>query len=208
MIAAMKGLQGHGFALAITLLAVLPGGCAAPRADAPTTRTTVRIADRRAAIERTLTLLRQLGLPPGRVDWATGEIESRPTTSAQWFELWRIDPPDAWQRLESSLHTIRRIVKIRMIGPPTATQPDHGPATLAIEVRKQRLSMPARQVTTASGALNIYSARTPAEQPGAKATWVDLGRDPRLERLLLERIVQAGIVEPVGATTAPGRRGR
>lgn len=191
---------------ALSLVAVFAAGCAAPRADVPPTRAAVRVADRRAAIERTLTLLRQLDLPPEHVDWNAGEIRSRPTTSAQWFEFWRIDPPDAWQRLESSLHTIRRVVTIRLSGPTAASQPKPAAATLSIEVRKERLSMPARQVTTASGALNIYSAAMPTEQPGAQAHWVDLGRDPRLEQALLERIVRAGIVEPLGAATAPAAR--
>ncbi len=204
MIAAMRVPRVPSFG-PVVLLAMLLGGCAAPRADAPPTRAAVRIADRRAAIERTLTLLRQLGLSPGRVDWQAGRIESRPTTSAQWFEFWRIDPPDPWQRIESSLHTIRRIVTVRYEAPEASSQPAGHIGTLSVEVRKQRLSMPARQVTTASGALNIYSAAMPVEQPGAKAHWVDLGRDPRLERLLVERILRAGIVEPAGSTTAPDR---
>ncbi len=185
------------------IVGLMIGGCAAPGGDGPATRRLVHVADRRAAIEQTLTLLRQVGLPPGRVDWDAGEIETRPTTSAQWFEFWRIDAPGAYQCLESSLHTVRRIVRIRLRPADAPAAADV--AELEIVVRKQRLSAPARQVTTASGALNIYSQRTPTEQPGGRAHWVDLGRDPLLERMLLERMLRRGIVTQIGDATRPAR---
>ncbi len=64
---------------------------------------------------------------------------------------------------------------------------------VSVRVDKSRLSVPQRQVTTASGALVVYSQRIPTVE-GTRAAprdeqWVPLGRDGLLEGDLLARFV-------------------
>lgn len=160
----------------------------------------LHVTDREAFIDDALSLLRLVDVPPRYVERATGLIVSEPTTSAQWFEPWRVDAPGGYQLLESSLHTVRRTVTIRIEpSDEAATQPVSaaGGAAQRVSVRvdKERLNVPPRQVTTASGALSLYSARMPTEAgmrgPVARfATWVPLGRDPILEENLLARLAE------------------
>lgn len=180
------------------LLAILPlAACEAPPAAVGPTAVRVEIPDREAFIDSTLTRLREMDFPPARVDRLAGRIESRPTTSGQWFEFWRVDSRGSYQTLESSLHTIRRIVLVRLepADPPTTTQPvESGTFRLSVEVQKERYNAPQRQVTTASGALAIYSERLPTEEGlrGAASRgeqWVPLGRDLLLEEFVLEQIL-------------------
>lgn len=67
---------------------------------------------------------------------------------------------------------------------------------LQVEVEKERYSAPERQVTTASGALGLYSQKTPTiygyrkSKPG-DVQWISLGRDELLESDLLQRLLRA-----------------
>jgi len=198
----------------------------------------LRIPDRDAFIEASLTLLRSCDLQPQRVDWVGGQIVTHRTTSAQWFEFWRIDAQGPYQTLESSLHTIGRVVTITIESVPpedrAAERIESGPAEtpttvssepmpeevvgpvsseqeqesvepapsqpagsdlfrVTVRVDKYRYNAPHRQITTASGALAIYSERIPtteglrkAETPGA--VWVPLGRDGLLEAYLQAKL--------------------
>lgn len=152
---------------------------------------TVQIPDREAFIDATLTLLREHDLPPQRVDRQDGLVVTRPTTGQQWFEFWRRDSQGGYQLLESSIHTIRRIVTVRVA--PTDVETAQDAFNVSVRVDKERYSAPERQVTTASGALAIYSERLPTTEgllasKAAGEHWVPLGRDVLLERYLLERI--------------------
>lgn len=182
--------------LALGTLFLLLAGCEAPPQAVGPTVATVQIPDRDAFIDTTLTLLRELDLPPRRVDRERGMVVSQPSTSGQWFEFWRGDSRGAYQLFESSLHTMRRIVTIS-IEPesPTPGRPNTETHKLDVAVEKERYSAPERQVTTASGALAIYNERLPTEEGlrgGASRGehWTPLGRDLLLEEYLLERILE------------------
>jgi hypothetical protein len=143
------------------------------------------------------------------VDRARGLIVSDPTTSAQWFEWWRADAPGGYQLLESSLHTIRRVVTVHVepvdaAGTAAAASGEPLPPEergagryrLAVQVEKSRYSAPERQITTASGALQIYSESTPTVEGergprSRRVQWVPLGRDPLLEAFLLAKLSDA-----------------
>ena len=175
----------------------LLAGCHAPPAANGPTTVQLRIADRDVFIDDTLTLLRELDYPPQRVDREAGLIVTRPTTRAQWFEPWRQDSRGGYQLLESSLHTVRGIVTLQLT---SATPPDNSDDyELDVRVDKQRFSAPERQITTASGALSIYSGRVPtaAGQRGPRsegAHWVPLGRDVLFEQYLIGRFARLGSV--------------
>jgi hypothetical protein len=168
-------------------------GCQAPPAATGPTERMVRIADKPAFIDSMLTLLREHDLPPRFVDRAAGLLETEPTTGGQWFEIWRSDVHGGYQILESSLHTIRRSVAVSLS--PVSDDADAdapGDYWLSVEARTERLAAPERPITTASGALGIYSESTPTIEgtrgPGARSRhWVALDRDVQLESYLLDR---------------------
>jgi hypothetical protein len=151
----------------------------------------LRVPDRDAFLDATLTLLRERDFPPERVDRAEGLVVTRPSTGQQWFEFWRRDSLGGYQLFESSIHTIRRIVRVRVnpVDPEKPGQTYH----VSVQVDKERYSAPERQVTTASGALAIYSEHLPTTEGllAAKTEgehWVPLGRDLPFELYLLDKI--------------------
>lgn len=193
-------------------LAAGAAGCQTPPQPSGQTERVLHVVDYEQFLDDSLSLLRRCDFAPAYVDRSRGLIISKPATSGQWFEFWRVDSAGGYQKLESSLHTMRRVVTVRVepvdVGGPTmpasspatrpaATQPavEHapGPYRVAVEVEKSRYSAPERQVTTASGALAIYSERLPTTEGlrGARSrhdAWVPLGRDGSLEGLLLQRL--------------------
>ncbi len=78
--------------------------------------------------------------------------------------------------------------------PVASEEPIGGVYRVTVQVDKQRYSSPERQVTTASGALAIYSERLPTTEglraDRAQVDWVPLGRDALLEEFLLTRIAE------------------
>lgn len=200
---------------------LLLAGCAAPAQPSGPSSQRMIIPDREKFIDAALTILREHDLQPDRVDWSSGEIVTQPTTSGQWLEFWRVDSQGAYQQLESSLHTVQRVVTVRL-EPPESPSAEPAPATqpdaielgvdgeevrVVVEVKKLRYSAPERQVTTASGALAIYSERLPTTEGLFAAgrgddSWTPLGRDPLLERYLLDRLSGAlPTVTPLGPPT-------
>jgi len=151
----------------------------------------LHILDREAFLDQTLTILRQRDFTAEFVDRDKGLIITRPATGKQWFEFWRIDSIGAYQLAESSIHTIRRIVTVRM-APDDPDNPGED-YVVSVQVDKERYSTPERQVTTASGAFAIYSEHLPTTEGLAAARsadehWIPLGRDALLEAHLLDKI--------------------
>lgn len=165
-----------------------------------------------AFIDESLTLLREHDFQPKYVERELGLIQTEPSTGGQWFEIWRSDVHGGYQIWESSLATIRRVITVQLtpralaermaagdmddraaaMRKPGATASDQD-YMLDVQVDVSRYSAPERQVTTASGALAIYSERLPTEE-GLRASrvrgehWVPLRRDVLLERYFLGRL--------------------
>ena len=169
-------------------------GCQMPPAPTGPTEVRLRIPDRDAFIDRTLTLLRERDFTPRRVDRDAGVLVTEPTTGQQWFEFWRHDSIGGYQLLESSIHTVRRTVTVNL--EPVDVEDPGDEFRVRVQVDKERYSAPERQVTTASGALAIYSEHLPTTEGLAAARtagehWVALGRDAQLESYLLDKIAGA-----------------
>lgn len=198
-------------------------GCQRPNPPVEPTLSRITVADYESFVDRTITLLRERDFIPQVVDRQRGLIVTRPTVCRQWYEIWRDDPQDAYHVLEASLHTVRSIVTVRIERRPmeeastdatlrsdkAATEPSpfseetlsdasSRPAGetlfVSVEVEKSRYSTPERQVTTASGAIGLYSERIPTAEGLRKSAvalshWVPLGRDGDYERHLLAAIV-------------------
>ena len=178
--------------LAVLVTPLLLTGCQAPPTATEPTQMVLRIPDRDAFVDASLTILREYDFPPQRVDRARGLIVTGRTTGGQWFEPWRVDSQGPYQVLESSLHTIGRTATVTL--EPTETSDDR--YRVAVQVDKSRYSAPERQITTASGALAIYSERIPTREglrraQSHDASWVPLGRDPLLEGYLLAKLADA-----------------
>jgi len=197
-------------------MVVALAGCRAPLPPEGPTELRVYVPDYEAFFDAALSVLRRYDFSPDYADRTRGVIVSEPVTSGQWFEPWRVDSPGGYQLLESSLHTIRRTVTVRLQpleDSPAETQPtvadvlsedwDREPPVwgvkryrVSVQVDKSRYSAPERQITTASGALAIYSTRIPTTEgirgPASREIdWVPLGRDPLLEAFLLEKLANA-----------------
>lgn len=179
-------------------------GCQAPPTATGPTEIKIDVPDRDGFLDAALSLLRYYDLPPVLVERESGLIVTQRTTSAQWFEPWRVDSQGPYQTLESSLHTISRVVTVRLTPaePPAADEalaeaPASQPTTayvLDVQVDKSRYSAPERQITTSSGALAIYQEKVPTTEGlrgarSAQARWVPLGRDPLLEAFLLAKLI-------------------
>jgi hypothetical protein len=179
------------FSTAAIFLAGALAGCQTPAPPNGPTEVRLRIPDRDAFIDHTLTLLRERDFAPRRVDRDDGVVVAEPATGQQWFEFWRHDAIGGYQLLESSIHTVRRIVTVHL--DPLDAEHSSDEFRVSVQVDKERYSAPERQVTTASGALAIYSEHLPTTE-GLLASrtagehWVPLGRDAQLERYLLNKI--------------------
>ena len=144
-----------------------------------------------------LSVLRKHGFTPARQDRALGLIETKPTTSAQWFEFWRQDVADAYDLLDASLHTTQRKVTVRFVraGGNGAEHRTGEGWSVQVEVDVYRLSRPETQITTASSVLHGFSGSLPTVQGQALASgaskdrWVYLRRDGEMEQRLLHRIL-------------------
>lgn len=172
-------------------LCTLLAGCQAPWAPSGPTDIVLRIPDRDAFLDNSLTVLRSCDLEPERVDRERGLIVTYRTTRKQWFEFWRGDAPGLYQLLESSLSTVAGTVTIT-VEPVTAAasqplanaptgaaldaasveQPVTGPAPastsapadqyrVTVRVDKSRYSGSERQITTPSGAMGMFSEKVP-----------------------------------------------
>lgn len=186
----------------IALSAMILAGCQRPDPPVEPTMSRLVVQDYESFVDRTVTLLRERDFVPQFVDRQRGLIVTRPTVCRQWYEFWRDDPQDAYHVLQASLHTVHSIVTVRIdrspeesTGTPASAQPAGEELSVSVEVEKSRYSTPERQVTTASGAIGIYSERIPTTEGLRKSTvalahWVPLGRDGDYERHLLAAIVR------------------
>ena len=166
-------------------------GCHAPGKPGGPTMAGVRAENFEALWGRCVRTLRKHHFAPDRQDRRLGILTSHPSVSMQFFEPWRDDAPGAYQFFEANLSTIRRIVEIRV---EVADRPSDE-YQVSVQVDKYRYSAPERQVTTASGALQIFGEKLPtttgerlSREEGVH--WAKLGRDGRLELDLLGEIIE------------------
>jgi hypothetical protein len=123
-----------------------------------------------------------------KADVRNGLIRTRPLPGAQFFEFWRNDNVGIDNAIAANIHTIRRIVTIDIN--------QQGPQIhIVCEVHTQRLSLPERPVNSSTGVYGMFSQSSPLLQrlilnpeQAKRMTWIDLGRDSRLEVEIIKRI--------------------
>jgi len=125
-----------------------------------------------------------------RRDRRFGLIVSEPVVGKQFFEFWRKDTANSNHLLNSSLHTIRRVVTIRIAKQgPTEFQVD-------VEAQAQRISVPGTQLNSTAEAFELMRSQgVPASprrsdylRPRGDRTWIDIGREQALEQAIMRDI--------------------
>jgi hypothetical protein len=116
-----------------------------------------------------------------------GKIITEPKVGATILEPWYGDSVGFNERLESTLQTIRRIAIITVN--PTAT----GTFAVNVEVRKELedLTRPEKQNATRAVFNNEFPVNRARELVGPVQIpngYIDRGRDPKLEQVILARI--------------------
>lgn len=138
-----------------------------------------------------------------------GLIETYPQTGATLLEPWRADSVGFRERLECTLQSIRRRGLIRM-------QPDPAGWRIEAVVTKELENLPRPMRATTGGATfrnddSLYRYGTPlptlgqqvgdqprpVASPTRSAGWIPLGRDPLLEKRMLDKLLARLGVAPV-----------
>jgi hypothetical protein len=129
-----------------------------------------------------------------------GSIDTFPVTGATLLEPWRRDSVGYYERLESTLQSIRRRAFVRVV-------PDQHGYLVDVTVIKELEDVPRPERATAGAATFRYDtslqrdtefATDPYRIPGDPARpngprtptvgWIPLGRDPKLEQVMLAKI--------------------
>ena len=127
-----------------------------------------------------------------RHDRRFGLIVSKPVAGKQFFEFWRKDTASGYDVLNSSLHTIRRVVTIRIAKQgPTQFQVD-------IKAHAQRISTSSSQLNSTveafelmgSQGVHVSPRRSDYLSPRAEPVWVDIGREGYLEQAIIKDIAR------------------
>ena len=142
------------------------------------------------AIAISESILRDFNFSISKEDPNAGYISTRPLPGGQFFELWRKDNVGLHNQLQSSVQSVRRTVELKM-------DEQAGNLCVACNVKLERLSLsePPEEVRGIefdrfTGRRIKTSALKMELEPG-QAFWVDLGRDTKLESVILEKIEQA-----------------
>jgi hypothetical protein len=116
-----------------------------------------------------------------------GHIETFPRISPGFEQFWKPGSPDAYQRLEATLQTIRHRAAV-LIQPA-----DDGGFFVQVTVYKELEDLP-RPIRATAGAAAFRSDNTVERQfevidPTVfESNWIPLGRDTELEQLILQRL--------------------
>lgn len=136
--------------------------------------------------ESALLTLRRHRFELDRVDRRVGLITTLPTTSQSFFEFWRHDVDTAYDLLEASLRTVRRVAEVQI--------DRHGGGQITVTVRRETFATPERQYNNSAATLQIFGDQLPGVQGERQLTgqddyWIADGRDQAMERRLLNHIV-------------------
>jgi hypothetical protein len=123
-----------------------------------------------------------------QADRRAGLIVTAPSTSKQFFEVWRNDTGTARGTLDSSLATHRRTLRYEFTRNPDGTY------TVTPKVLVERYSTQGRRVTVPAYAMAAFDP--PAEEsdpayrhyPWDPTYWYAVGRDAALERKIVRSI--------------------
>jgi hypothetical protein len=115
-------------------------------------------------------------------------MTTKPQTGSQFFELWRKDNIGGYNCAQSNLHTIQRTVELGF-------NEIQGQVCIVCTVKRERLSIPEKDIDSAGQAQSLFTGNNKtmqnltinAEQE-KMMDWIDIGRDSRLEKVILDKI--------------------
>jgi hypothetical protein len=180
---------------ALLLSAIFLGGCGPSAAKVDVNPMRVAVTDAELIRFHVADLLEEMFFVVEHPPRNPQRVDTRPLTSAHWFEFWRPDTRTARDACESSLHTIRRQVVVHLT--PVSGDTQEPQATdIEVVVTRQRLSL-AQDVEARSmhELYSVYQDRIGIvenldDEFRAGAAWEHLGRDPALEQYILTRLSQ------------------
>ncbi|MEO8271784.1 MAG: hypothetical protein ABI557_18820 [Aureliella sp.] len=119
--------------------------------------------------------------------WFEGRLSTYPEVSGTCFEPWRHDTARGFERLQSTVQTIRRTASVRIV--PEATG-----YMLDVQVMKEQEDVDQSQFATAGAAAQrhdgtIIRHQNTLRQAPVTLGWYEIGRDRDLERRLMESIL-------------------
>ena len=131
-------------------------------------------SDVQAAMDSAEQVLGQMHFAIDKSDPKQGYIRTKPLTGAQLFEFWRKDTVGQFNTAESNIHTVRRTVEINV-------SQKNGRVCTDCVVTAERISLPQRDASA------LFTRSSPSLQQEGM-TWIELGRDSRLEAEILSRL--------------------
>lgn len=129
-----------------------------------------------------------------------GRIDTFPEVGATLLEPWHQDSANLYQRVESTLQTIRRYAQVRVV-------PSGEGFLVEVAVYKDLKYMKRPQHSTAGAATFRYDdtlrrLRDPVDDQAVTLGWIPQGRDPALETRIIRQIR-----ERLGLQTVPDTGG-
>ncbi|RMF36803.1 MAG: hypothetical protein D6753_18775 [Planctomycetota bacterium] len=131
--------------------------------------------------------------------WLEGRLTTFPEVSGTSFEPWRRDTTPGFERLQSTIQSIRRTATIRVI-------PEQNGYSIEVRVVKEQEDVDQSQFATAGASAQRHDGTVVRSDPQVRSLpitlgWFEIGRDLQLEQRILE-----GIVGRVTDVEPPRRR--
>jgi len=122
-----------------------------------------------------------------------GRLDTFPKVGATLFEPWHRDSADAYERLESTLQSIRRHAEVKVT-------PDKGGYWVEVVVLKEvedvmRPTQSSAGAATFRNDSSLTRVVSPAADQQINEGWIPLGRDPALEQRILAEL-HSRVVQP------------
>lgn len=169
------------------LLLALLSGCATPQSAFVSNPMFVPANSQHAAWERTVDVLHEFHFPIARENRLDGVIETDYRVGSSLLEPWHRDSVGFTNRLESTLQSIRRRVKIDLT-------PVDGGYLVGVEAIKEKEDLVGVAENTAGAA--TFRKNTPLERnlsvvvgQSSPSGWINLGRDTDLEQAILRKLL-------------------
>lgn len=115
-------------------------------------------------------------------------MTTKPQSGSQFFELWRKDNVGGYNCAQSNLHSIQRTVELGF-------NEIQGQVCIVCTVKRERLSIPEKDIDSAGQAQSLFTGSNETMQKltlnseqEKKMDWIDIGRDSRLEKVILDKI--------------------
>ena len=186
-------LNPHRFGLLFTaalMTVALITGCASTEQQQTFDQICLSQTDKSVAMLTAEDILAKMHFTIDKADSKLGIITTRPLSSAQFFEFRRSEVVGIKQGLEANIHTTRRTVKLNIVP---------GAQDLCIDctVSVYRLTLPEHLISSGSKAYTLFSKSTqqmqtlePHPEQIEGMVWHDIGKDPDLAMLILNKIKQ------------------